>query len=108
MLWSFGGYFPFNHTKCVCLNARFDLDFFARSFVPESFRNSVSVLDTNGNFILRLGSYGNPDDRGEAVRIAHCRYVAVNDRRLYLNDVGNKRVLSIDLKYEREAEVRVR
>ncbi|HUV38965.1 MAG TPA: hypothetical protein VMY39_05095, partial [Planctomycetota bacterium] len=108
MLWSFGGYFPFNNTKCVCLNGRFDLDFFARSFVPESFRNSVSVLDTNGNFILRIGGYGNQDDRGGDIRIAHCRYVAVNDRRLYLNDIGNKRVISIDLKYEREAETGIR
>jgi len=108
MLWSFGGYFPFNNTKCVCLNGRFDLDFFARAFVPESFRNSISVLDTNGNFILRLGGYGNQDDRGPDIRIAHCRYVAVNDRRLYINDVANKRVLSVDLKYEREVETNIR
>jgi hypothetical protein len=108
MLWSFGGFFPFNTEKCVCMNARFDLDYYARSFVPESFRNSVSVVDTSGNFILRLGEYGNQDDRGPDIRIAHCRYLAVNDKRLYINDIGNKRILSIDLKYEREAVVDVR
>lgn len=103
MLWSFGGYFPFNHTKCVCLNGRFDLDFYARSFIPQSYRNSVSVIDTNGNFILRIGEYGNQDDRGPEIRMAHCRYVAVNDKRLFINDIGNKRILSVDLTYEQEA-----
>ena len=108
MLWSWGGYYPFNHTKCVCLNARFDLDFFGRTFVPESHRNTLSVLDTNGNFILRLGGYGNQDDRGPEIRLAHCRYVTVNDQRLYLNDVVNKRILSVDLKYERDVSVQIR
>ena len=137
MLWSFGGYFPFNDTKCVCLNGRFDLDFFARSFVPESYRNSVAVVDSNGNFILRLGRYGNQDEgnpnirnteedkeaksvssglratssglRPSAdIRIAHCRYVAVNDQRLFLNDVVNKRVVSVRLDYEQEATTDIR
>lgn len=103
MCWSVGGYFPFNNTKCVCLNGRFDLDFFARSFIPESYRNSVTVVDTNGNFILRLGQYGNQDDRGPDICMGHCRYVAVNDNALFLNDVLNKRILMVALKYHQEA-----
>jgi hypothetical protein len=103
MLWSFGGYYSFPAASCICHNARFDLDFFARSYVPEAHRQSVAVLDTNGNFILRLGAYGNADDRGPEIRLAHCRYVAVSEKRLYLNDIPNRRILSVDLKYEKEA-----
>jgi hypothetical protein len=103
MQWCFGGYYSFGRAECICHNARFDLDFFARSYIPESFRQSVSILDTNGNFILRLGSYGNADDRGPEVRVGHCRFVAVGHNRLYLNDVPNRRILSLDLRYEREA-----
>lgn len=107
MLWSFGGFYPFNNDYCICLNARFDLDLYARCFVPESFRNSIAVIDPNGNFILRLGTYGNQDDRGPEIRLAHCRYVAATDSRLYLNDSVNRRIVSIDLKYETFAQAEI-
>jgi hypothetical protein len=102
MQWCFGGYYPFDRGHCICVNAAFDLDLYARAYVPESHRNSVAILDTNGNFIMRIGSYGNQDERGPEIRLAHCRYVAVNDHRLYCNDCVNRRILSIDLKYEKE------
>ena len=107
MQWSFGGYYSFGRGECICHNARFDLDLFARSYVPEAHRQSVAILDTNGNFILRLGSYGNADDRGPEIRVAHCRYVSVSEKRLYLNDIPNRRILSIDLRYEKEATAKM-
>lgn len=110
MLWSFGGYFPrpgSGFGKCICLNSRFDLDFYGRLFVPEGHRSAVAVLDANGNFILRLGEYGNCDDRGPEIRLAHCRYVAASEKRLYLNDLPNNRILSVDLKYEKEAVAKI-
>ena len=103
MQWSFGGYYPFNTEYCVCLTARFDLDLYGRLFVPESFRQSVAIMDTGGNFILRVGGYGNADDRGPDIRLAHCRFVAVNDKRLYINDAVNRRILSVNLGYAKEA-----
>ena len=47
---------------CQCWNSRFDLDLFARSFAPEWDRFRIAVLDTNGNLITRIGTYGNVDD----------------------------------------------
>jgi len=103
-----GGYYPFGGDKCICLNARFDLDLFGRSFIPESTRASVMIVDTNGNFIQRIGSYGNADEKGPEIRIAYMRYVAVNDKKLFINDSPNKRILSIDLKYHKEEVVGVK
>jgi hypothetical protein len=108
MHWSFGGYYSFGRAECICHNARFDLDFFARVYIPEAFRQSVAILDTSGNFILRLGSYGNADDRGPDVRLAHCRFVAVGHNRLFLNDIPNRRIVSVDLRYEKEAMARLK
>ena len=128
---------------CHCPNPRFVLDYFARSFTPESHRYNVGVLDANGNLILRIGRYGNVDDgmplvkdgpsgasgqagppnprsigpstdsrlRKEAtasaagqasdeVALFDTRIVATHtDRRLFIDDLGNARVLSVKLGY---------
>jgi hypothetical protein len=93
---------------CHCVKASFALDLYARSFVPEAHRQAVAVVDTNGNFILRLGGYGNADERGPEIRWAYARYVGVDERRLYVADGGDRRLLSIDLKYQLEKEVPLR
>jgi len=119
--WASGG--------CCCWNARFDLDYFARSFAPEPRHFSVAVLDANGNLILRVGSYGNVDDGrpcgtpwqnaqkrsagslpgeppnqrsigGDEVGLFHACYVATDtDRRLFIADAGNARIISVKLGY---------
>lgn len=108
--------------SCICWNARFTLDLFARSFVPEPDHFSIAVLDTNGNLILRLGRYGNVDDGkplvaeggpanaraigGDEVALFHAPYVAAHsDRRLYISDGGNSRILSVKLDYHREHKI---
>jgi len=64
--WYYGGvgFAGFNESGsgCSCWNCRFALDYFARSFAPETHRYSAAVLDSNGNLILRVGRYGNVDD----------------------------------------------
>jgi hypothetical protein len=101
---------------CACWNARFVLDCFARSFAPETEHYSVAVLDSNGNLILRIGKYGNVDDGvplagepgrprprsigGDEVALFHACYVGVHtDRRLFIADAGNARILSVKLDY---------
>ncbi len=100
---------------CSCYNARFTLDYFARSFAPEVDRYHVAVLDSNGNLILRVGRYGNVDDGvplvkdgspgkrrlgGDEVSLVHAAYVAADtDRRLFIADAGNARVVSVKLGY---------
>jgi hypothetical protein len=40
---------------------RSGLDWYKRSFVPEAYRHSIEVLDTNGNVVVHIGRYGNLD-----------------------------------------------
>lgn len=126
--WFYGGvgYGGFNSAKggggCACWNARFDLDYLARSFAPEVDHFSVAVLDTNGNLILRVGKYGNADDGkplvpeggspvarsvgGDEVALSHAAYVATHsDKRLFIADAGNARVVSVKLGYHAEERV---
>ena len=120
--WMYGGvgFGGFNSAKggggCSCWNARFALDLFGRSFVTELNRFCVAILDTNGNLIMRVGTYGNVDDGvplvkedgpanprsvgGDEVALCHPSYVATHtDRRIFIADYGNYRILSVKLGY---------
>jgi len=112
--WFFGGvgFAAFNANwapSCACWNARFALDYLGRSFLPEPLRFTVAVVDTNGNLILRVGRYGNEDSAGprsrlplggDEVGLMHPAYVGVHtDRRLFIQDYGNARILSVKLDY---------
>jgi len=126
---------------CDCYNARFALDYFARSFAPEVGHSSVAVLDSNGNLILRVGRYGNVEDGvplaarlpvrgvgsdtggqaasvtpphprsigGDEVGLFHASYVAAHtDRRLFIADAGNARIVSVTLDYHTTERVALR
>ncbi len=101
---------------CSCWNARFVLDYLRRSFAPEVDRYSVAVLDTAGNLITRIGTYGNVDDGkplvekggppapraigSDEVALFHAPYLATHtDHRLFIADPGNARILSVKLNY---------
>jgi hypothetical protein len=112
-------------TGCICWQqSRFTLDYFARSFAPETDQFSVAVLDSSGNLIMRIGQYGNVDDGiplwkgktnsggpmlvspnprplgGDEVALMHPSHVAtMTDRHLYIGDVGNARVVQVKLGY---------
>ncbi len=107
---------------CHCPNPRFVIDYFARSFTPEHHRYNVGVVDSNGNLILRVGQYGNVDDGeplvkdsgppeprsigGDEVALFDTRAVATHtDRRLFISDLGNARILSVKLGYHTEETV---
>jgi DNA-binding beta-propeller fold protein YncE len=117
--WFYGGIGWFgknNGVGCGCRNTRFALDYFGRSFAPEMDRYSVAVLDTAGNLILRIGTYGNVDDGkpliadggptntrsigGDEVALMHGAYVATqSDRRVFIADISNYRIVSVLLNY---------
>ena len=100
---------------CDCYNARFALDYLGRSFAPELDHCSVAVIDTAGNLILRIGQYGNADSAGpdssvplggDEVGLFYAPYVATHtDRRLFIADPGNARILSVKLSYHREEKI---
>ena len=120
--WLYGGvgYGGMNTSRtgggCACWNGRFAMDYYSRSFAPEVDHYSVAVLDTAGNLILRIGKYGNVEDGvplvrepagpparsigGDEVAIMHACYLATHsDRRLFIADAGNARIVSVKLDY---------
>jgi hypothetical protein len=120
--WFYGGvgYAGFNTPHagggCACWFSRFWLDYFARSFAPEPQQYSVAVLDKSGNLVTRIGRYGNVDDGvplvkeggpatprtlgGDEVGLFHACFVGTHtDRRLFIADLGNARIVQIKLGY---------
>jgi sugar lactone lactonase YvrE len=97
--------------------SRFALDLYARTFAPETDHYSVAVLDSNGNLITRIGRYGNADDGrplegaaagtralgGDEVALMHPCYAGMqSDKRLFISDAGNRRIVSVRLRYAAE------
>ncbi|PCJ58196.1 MAG: hypothetical protein COA79_13980 [Planctomycetota bacterium] len=123
--WFYGGVgYGGQGGSCTCWHARFKLDYFGRSFAPETRRFNVAVLDTKGNLIMRIGKYGNVDDGkptdssggpkktnsigGDEVSLMHAAYVGIHsDRYLYIHDAGNGRILSVKLGYHQSASMRI-
>ncbi len=107
---------------CACPNSRFALDYFARSFTPEIDRYNVGIVDSSGNLILRIGQPGNIDDGvplvkdggpanqrsigGDETPLKFAPYVATHtDRRLFIADPGNERIVSVKLDYHTDETV---
>jgi hypothetical protein len=123
--WMYGGVGWLGKNRgvgCGCFNARMAYDYFNRTFAPEMDRYSVAVLDGSGNVILRLGRYGNADDGkplnpaggppsprsigGDEVALMHGAYLATHtDRRLFIADAGNARIISVKLDYAANEKV---
>ncbi len=90
---------------CICETSRFDIDFHDRLFIPDIHRFCVQVLDSAGNQIALIGSYGNMDNRGPKSRhpqpaIAYGWPLAtqVLGNRLYVADITNRRICAARLR----------
>ncbi len=124
--WFYGGV-GITGAGCCCWHSRFCLDTFARSFAAEPDLYSVAVLDAAGNLILRVGQYGSAEDGiplvadqqpgapvrrslgGDEVPLFYPAYVGVDtDRRLFISDVGNARIVSVALGYHAEENIPLR
>ena len=117
--WVFGGVGldGKHYAKCHCIaTSQMGFDYFGRAFVGETHRCEVVVVDSAGNEILRVGRYGNIDEGrplataggppapravgGDEVTLVNPKFVAADtDRRLFIADVGNYRILSVKLDY---------
>jgi hypothetical protein len=62
----------------------------------------VHVLDTNGNYLLRIGRYGNQDDAKGAIAFARPRFVSTAPGRVTVTDPQNGRAVKLDLVYAAE------
>jgi DNA-binding beta-propeller fold protein YncE len=90
--------------ECSCTNLRFSVDDFGMIYLPDQFSSSVMVLDNNKNEILRLGEYGNADQRGKgsgrpnpSIPLATPRFVTKVNNSLYISDPGNRRIVRVKL-----------
>jgi len=111
-LWIWGGLLCQSDGICTCHNIRYDMDYFARHWIPSNQLYSVMVLDANGNRIARLGRYGNVDDTDadvaagkDGLRFVWTRALAVSDTALYVTDTGNRRILKAKISYHAEETV---
>ena len=84
-------------------------EYFKRIFVPELERYRVAVLDSAGNLICHMGQYGNVNSQGaksaeplggDEVGLVHGAYLAtLTDKKLYIADQANSRIVSVNLNY---------
>lgn len=91
---------------CACRSPRFDIDQYDRLFVPNAIGQKVSVIDYNGNLILRFGQYGNEDSKGPGslvptadVPFAFPVGAAASDNYIYVTDMVNTRLVRAKMDY---------
>ncbi|PCJ51477.1 MAG: hypothetical protein COA79_26140, partial [Planctomycetota bacterium] len=59
------------------------------------------------NLILRLGKYGNIDDKG--IALAYAPYLATHsDKRLFIADTGNSQIISVKLNHHTEVILKIK
>ena len=114
-LWVHGGAAIGSTGHCWCRQGRFALDYYGRVFMPEAWGYCVSVMDTNGNVMVRVGRHGNVDSAGpksavplggDEIGLYDPHYAATHtDKRLFISDVGNRRVVCAKRGYHAEAKV---
>lgn len=100
---------------CICHNSRMGVDPYGRVYVPDVFRFSVGMLDTNGNRIARIGHYGNADSAGPGSKVpqpeiafAWPTFVSINQGKLLVSDPVNRRVVIVRFDYQATETVTVR
>jgi hypothetical protein len=111
--WLYAGSSPIVPFQCKCPTQRSHTDWYKRSYVPEMYRHSYGILDTNGNLIMHLGRYGNFDEcpsltgRLEDVTMVAGRFIGGTDDYVAFPDRG-ERITVLKLNYHVEESVRIR
>jgi hypothetical protein len=109
--WLYAGASPIVNEGCSCPAQRHHLDWYKRVYVPESYRHSFAILDTNGNLIQHVGHYANFDNApggprgcrpGETdIGMTAARYIGGTDNYLAFEDWG-ERIVVLKLAYHAE------
>jgi hypothetical protein len=116
--WFYAGASPIIRIDpCRCPQMRSSTDWYKRSFVPEAYRHSIGVLDTNGNLIMHIGTYGNLDSGngpksaipvgGDGIGVTYLEYLSATDDYLCFQD-NTERLVVLRLEYHAEETVAVR
>jgi len=95
--------------QCACQTPRFDVDDYGRLIIPNALTCSVQVVDNEGNFITRFGSFGNADSAGPgskiaspAIPLAYPVSAKASFKHIYVADSANRRVVRVDPVYAAE------
>jgi hypothetical protein len=114
--WFYAGASPIVAGGCTCPTMRAHLDWYKRTFVSESYRHSIGVIDANGNLIMHIGTYGNYDSwhgpksrikvGGDGIGIFIPRMMSGTDNYLCFQDWG-ERLAVLKLNYHAEADAPV-
>jgi hypothetical protein len=114
--WLYAGASPITFGGCACPAQRLHTDWYKRTFVPETYRHSIGVLDTAGNLIMHIGVYGNYDSGfgprsripagGDGIAMFQPRYIGGTDNYLCFSDWG-ERVVSLRLEYHAGETARI-
>jgi hypothetical protein len=102
--WTYAGASPIVPADpCSCPTQRLHLDWYKRVYVPESYRHSIGILDTAGNLIMHLGTYGNYDSGfgaksripvgADNIAFYVPRHVSGTDNYLVVADYGERLVV---------------
>ncbi len=94
---------------CRCMPSHLDADLWGRVFAPSATLFSVEMLDSAGNRIARIGSYGNGDSIGPEIAFAGpvaCDF-AEADGKLYVSDMANRRVVVVRFDWAASAETSI-
>jgi hypothetical protein len=112
--WLYAGASPNVSTGCSCPTQRMHLDWYKRTFVPEAYRHSFGVLDTNGNLIMHLGKYGNWDSAmgpksripvgGDDIAVFIPRYISGTDNYL-VYESWSERLTVLKIAYHAEETI---
>ena len=83
---------------CSCPSSRFHLDWHKRCYVPEAYRHTIGIVDTNGNLVYRFGRFGNLDDALKMKRTDPPvgRYAATWDKAIASEGVAMFQIVSGD------------
>jgi hypothetical protein len=97
------------HSSCCCQTIRNSVDDFGRTYTPAVHRSTVRMVDTAGNEILRIGSYGNLASYGPGspvpdvkIPLMHPSTAVLSKKYLYVSEERYARILRIELGYEQE------
>ncbi len=114
--WLYAGASPIVSTGCSCPIQRLYVDWYKRTFVPESYRHTIGVLDAAGNLIMHLGGYGNHDSAmgresmtpigGDQIAMSLVRLISGTDDCLVFEDHG-ERIMVLKLSYHAEETVSI-
>ena len=101
---------------CVCRTPRFDLDAYGRLYIPNAVTCSARIVDNSGNEIASFGQYGNFDSQWApagsedrkplvgtpAIPLGWPLGIGASDKRIYVADMLNRRVVRVKPVFQAE------